>query len=93
MLSDRLLVLSAAFTFGKAKIPENSLIVECSVKRASRLESLARQRSLSKEAVLKINKPVTPAKTAKSRVSRALKARARLRQQHRMRSLFAVRNK
>jgi hypothetical protein len=32
-------------------------------------------------------------KTVKSRLSRAMKARARLRQQHRIRSLFVARNK
>jgi len=34
----------------------------------------------------------TPNKTAKGRPSRAMKARARLRQQHKLRSLFVARN-
>jgi hypothetical protein len=46
------------------------------------------------DITLKSDKQATQInKTAKSRLSRAMKARARLRQQHRMRALFLARNK
>jgi hypothetical protein len=40
-----------------------------------------------------VTQPTQISKPSKSRLSRAMKARARLRQQHRIRSLFVARNK
>jgi hypothetical protein len=51
-------------------------------------------RDTSRKVALKDNQQSTQInKTVKSRLSRAMKARARLRQQHRIRSLFVARNK
>jgi hypothetical protein len=50
--------------------------------------------SESMRAALKNDtQPTQINKTSKSRLSRAMKARARLREQHRIRSLFVARNK
>lgn len=89
------LVLLQRPSFSEGQFPEKLVISQISAREcASRLGTPSRYESLPpRKSVLKIDKPVAPAKTAKSRVSRAMKARARLRLQHRMRSLSVARNK
>jgi len=93
---------STAFGFGKANSTSNSIVfpgIYANVRPALNYETLQNTAKYceklphTEELILKNIKPSAPAKILKSRLSRAIKARARLRQQHRTRSHFVARNK
>ena len=94
---------STAFGFGKGQFHQQHSIVipgiYANVRPALNYETLQNTVKYcemlphTEEPVLKNIKPSAPARILKSRLSRAIKARARLRQQHRTRSHFVARNK
>jgi hypothetical protein len=97
LLPSYLLPVSLAFGYSEGAHPPREIGLYLNFESGAKarfLPPLPPEDLEANEAILKNNtQPMQINKASKSRLSRAMKARARMRQQHRIRSLFVARNK